>query len=134
MNEEKPSANIIQGPWKKGRKVVVPDPDETAKIQEDLFFADELTQQLLVQMIHTMSENSFNVGSESFIRSTAFIIECVKASIYKELDLDHPMNSLIDIVTKVTIDENDQLQGSVDPRVIYELSERIDNDPEPEFS
>ena len=92
------------------------------------------TQNCRDKAAQIMSENSFNVGSESFIRSTAFIIECVKASIYKELDLDHPMNSLIDIVTKVTIDENDQLQGSVDPRVIYELSERIDNDPEPEVS
>ncbi len=130
----KKGADIIQGPWKKGRKVVIPDPNETAKIQEDLFFAEELTEELMVQMIHTMSENGFDINNEGFIRSMGFTVECVKASIYKELELEHPMISLMDIVTKVTIDENDQLQGSVDARVLHELSEKINNEPDPEIS
>ena len=82
------TADIIKGPWRKGRKIVIPDPNETIEIEEDLMFADNLTEQIMVQLIHTMSENGFDINNESFIRSMAFVIETLKASIYKELELE----------------------------------------------
>jgi hypothetical protein len=127
------TADIIKGPWRKGRKIVIPDPNETIEIEEDLMFADNLTEQIMVQLIHTMSENGFDINNESFIRSMAFVIETLKASIYKELELEHPMSSLMDIVSKVTLDKDNRMQGSIDPKVLYELSEQID-EPDPEIS
>ena len=44
MTDEKSSAEITQGPWKGLRKVVIPDVEETRKIQEDIMFANELTE------------------------------------------------------------------------------------------
>ena len=53
---EKPSAEIIQGPWgKTKRKVKLPDKDVVA-MQENLAFADDLTETLMVQLIHTLHE------------------------------------------------------------------------------
>jgi len=127
------TADIIKGPWRKGRKIVIPDPNETIEIEEDLMFADNLTEQIMVQLIHTMSENGFDINNESFIRSMAFVIETLKASIYKELELEHPMSSLMDIVSKVTLDKDNRMQGSIDPKILYELSEQID-EPDPEIS
>ena len=61
---------------KNGREVKLPDTDviDCRKYP----FAEELTQSLMVQMIHTMSENSIDVGQKTFIRDMAMIIALVK--------------------------------------------------------
>ena len=43
------------------KEVVVPDVDVVA-LQENMMFADDLTETLLVQMIHTMGENGINIS------------------------------------------------------------------------
>ena len=103
---EKLSAEIIQGPWPKTkRKVKLPDKDVIA-LQENIAFADHLTEQLMIQMIHTIGENGYNVSEKSFIGSMGFIIETVKASLYKEMGLKHPMTRMMDILTAISDDED----------------------------
>ena len=58
---ENNGAEIIQGPWKKSkREVKLPDKG-VIKLQETIDFVDELTQTLIVQMIHTIKENEIDV-------------------------------------------------------------------------
>ena len=95
------TADVIQGPWKKGKKVVVPDQDEVLRLQEDMAFADEMTQQIMIQLVHTMNENGFDIDRKSFIQSMGFVIECIKGSIYKEMNLKHPMIPLMDVVSNL---------------------------------
>ena len=103
---EKLSAEIIQGPWPKTkRKVKLPDKDVIA-LQENIAFADHLTEQLMIQMIHTIGENGYNVSEKSFIGSMGFIIETVKASLYKEMGLKHPLSRMMDILTAISDDED----------------------------
>ena len=74
---EKKSAEIIQGPWKGSkRKIKLPDND-VIELQETIEFVDDLTQTLIVQMIHTIKENEIDVEAESFVQNMAFIIEMV---------------------------------------------------------
>ena len=64
----KENDNVIQGPWSKSkRKVKVPD-EEILKLQEHAAFAEELNQNIIVQMVQTMGENDIDVTDESFIR------------------------------------------------------------------
>ena len=128
MNEEKPSANIIQGPWKKGRKVVVPDPDETAKIQEDIMFASELSEEIVVNVVHALSENGIDISNKGFIKNLGFLVETLKATIYKELHLSHELNFLIDKMTHLTENENKQLESSLRLEILEKLIESLDND------
>ena len=80
MTEEN-DPKVIQGPWpKSGRKVKIPD-DNSMQLQDDIEFAEELTQTVIVQMIHTMGENGIHVTEESFIRDIGFIIEVTKGVI-----------------------------------------------------
>ena len=60
---------------KKKREVVVPDVDVIESIQENIMFADDLTETLLVQMIHTMGENGVDISSKSFIKDISFVVE-----------------------------------------------------------
>ena len=101
--EKKQTAEVIQGPWPKtNRKVKIPDID-LIKLQENIAFADHLTETVMVQMIHTIGENGYDINGKKFIGNMAFIIETVKASLYDELGLDHPMVTIMKAVTNTTI-------------------------------
>ena len=104
--------NVIQGPWKK-RNVKVPD-EEAVKLREQLLFAEELTEQVMVQMIHTINENGFDVDSNEFLHDMGFIIECVKSVVYREMGLQHPMTDIMKQLTVSTIDETNTLSTELD--------------------
>ena len=100
-NNEKQSAEIIQGPWKGSkRKVKLPDSD-VIELKETIDFVDDLTQTLIVQMIHTIKENDIDVEKESFVQNMAFIIEMVRAALLKEMSLDTNMTKIMDVLFEV---------------------------------
>ena len=134
----KENANVISGPWKvkSKREVVVPDIDVIA-LQENIMFADDLTESLLVQMIHTMGENGVDVSSTDFIKDISFVIEAVKGVIYRDMGLSHPMSDMMSQFTAVTMDEGNNPHGLVDLESIQKVKITKDDDsseqePEPE--
>ena len=99
------SATIIKGPWKKQskKKVKVPKEDSLqTQLQEDLIFADDLTEHLMVQLIHTMGENGFELKDPKFIRDIGFISECCKSIIFREIGLTHPIQPIIEKIMNKT--------------------------------
>ena len=133
----KENANVISGPWKvkSKREVVVPDIDVIA-LQENIMFADDLTESLLVQMIHTMGENGVDVSSTDFIKDISFVIEAVKGVIYRDMGLSHPMSDMMSQFTDVTMDEGNNPHGLVDLESIQKVKITKDDDsseqgPEP---
>ena len=127
----KEDANVIKGPWKQRskREVVVPDVDVVA-IQENMMFADDLTESLLVQMIHTMSENGVDISSKSFIKDISFVVESVKGAIYRDMDLFHPMSGIMETLTEVTTDDNNTPHGKLNIELIEKLSIKKDEGEE----
>ena len=127
----KEDANVIKGPWrqKSKREVVVPDVDVVA-IQENMMFADDLTESLLVQMIHTMSENGVDISSKSFIKDISFVVESVKGAIYRDMQLFHPMNGIMETLTEVTTDDNNTPHGKLNLELIEKLSIKKDEGEE----
>ena len=103
MNMDKKSKNIIQFPKKfKGkREIKLPDYD-VMQLNEDVAFADNLTEGLIVQIVHILNENGIQVSDKKFISDLAFIIESLKSSIYRDLDITHDMQELMDefMITK----------------------------------
>ena len=100
---DKKSKNIIQFPKKfKGkREIKLPDYD-VMQLNEDVAFADNLTEGLIVQIVHILNENGIQVSDKKFISDLAFIIESLKSSIYRDLDITHDMQELMDefMITK----------------------------------
>ena len=128
-NENK-SAQIIQGPWKKSkRKVKLPDND-AIKLQETIEFVDDLTQTLIVQMIHTIKENEIDVEKESFVQNMSFVIEIVRASILKEMSLNNNMIKIIDILYEIIFNSSSDIDDF--KLVILKIREE-DNDESPEL-
>ena len=113
MTEEN-DPKVIQGPWpKSGSKVKVPD-DGMMQLQDDIAFAEELNQTVIVQMIHTMGENGIHVTEESFIKDIGFIIEVTKGVIYRSMGIPYPTQKLLEVFVNTEIDADKSLRSEVD--------------------
>ena len=97
--EEK--GKVIIGPWENS-SLTAPELSEeehkereVKRMKEDFQSMDILTESLIVQMIHTLKEQDFDISSTHFIRDVAFLNECVKAMLHREYGYEHPMTDLI---------------------------------------
>ena len=130
---EKPSAEIIQGPWgKTKRKVKLPD-ESAIELQERLAFAEELTQTVIIQMMHTLGENNINISEKAFVRDAALLIEMTKGSIYRSLELKHPTQKLFEQLVEITIDPDNSIATEVNQDLMEEYIKLFGNDDDPEI-
>ena len=127
---------MIKGPWlaKSGREVKLPDTDVIA-MQQDIQFAEELTQSLMVQMIHTMSENGIDVSEKTFIRDMAMVISMVNGSIYRDMGMPHITHKFMEEYVDININEDNVFETEVDFETITELANLVEeDDDDPEIS
>ena len=127
MNMDKKSKNIIQFPKKfKGkREIKLPDYD-VMQLNEDVAFADNLTEGLIVQIVHILNENCIQVSDKKFISDLAFIIESLKSSIYRDLDITHDMQELMDefMITKFD-DKTKKMNTTFDMELIPKFLKKV---------
>ena len=127
---EKKGAEIIQGPWK-GSKRKVKLPDKNAiELQETISFVDDLTQTLIVQMIHTIKENEIDVEAESFVQNMAFIIEMVRATLLKEMSLNTNMTKIMDALFEIIFNSDSDIDDFKSIMTKMRMEEDDNNDPE----
>ena len=108
MTDEKDKKdNVVQGPWgeqpenngewiKDGLDNALEKNTTTLKMQEKLSRIDALSESLMVQMIHTMSEQGYDISNESFILDIGFLSETLKAILSRQEKLPHVVQGLID--------------------------------------
>jgi len=127
--------NVVKGPWseKSGREVKLPNKDIIA-LQQDMQFAGELAQSLIVQMIHTMEENGIDISENSFIRDVAMIIELVHGTIYRDMDLIHPTHKFMEEFVEIVINADNSFETEVDFDTITNLVDMLEDDDDPEVS
>lgn len=90
------------------------------ELQQDLLFADHLTEGLVVNMIHNMSENGIETDNEDFIRDIAFLIEIVKSALHRDMGITHPLQEVVD--TFVTSQqEGKKISVSFDPQLMKDI-------------
>ena len=127
MNMDKKNKNIIQFPKKfKGkREIKLPDYD-VMQLNEDVAFADNLTEGLIVQIVHILNENGIQVSNKQFISDLAFIIESLKSSIYRDLDITHDMQELMDefMITKFD-DKTKKMNTTFDMELIPKFLKKV---------
>ena len=125
---------MIKGPWlaKGGRQVKLPDKDIVA-LRQKLQFAEELSESLIVQLIHTMGENGIDISDNSFVRDMSMVIELVQGSIYRDLELEHPTHKFMEEFVDITLLPDNTIETEVDFDTINKLTnilEEEDDDPE----
>lgn len=126
---------MVKGPWpvKSGREVKLPNEDIIA-MQQNIQFAEELTQSLMVQMIHTMSENGIDVSAKTFIRDMAMVISLVNGSIYRDMGMAHITQKFMEEYVNIDEEDDGSFETEVNFETIVELANLIEDDDDPEVS
>ena len=126
-NEKRESAQIIQGPWKKRKQKNL---EAALEIREAMRFSEELAEECMLQMIQTFAENEIDISEKSFIRDCGYLIEVVKATIYRDSDLCHPMQRMIELCTDLTIDPDNSVHSELDMDKLIDIIENEDASPD----
>lgn len=92
--------NVIKGPWENKKEVKISDIDGLEVI-ENLKFADDLTEGLMIQILTNFRENNIDVSDKRFSPDIAFMIETLKAVIHRSMGYDHPLHVIMSSVLKV---------------------------------
>jgi len=106
MTEEKQSAKIIKGPWK-NHKIKAPSLEELDRLQ-DLAFIDELSENVMVNLIYTLGENNVDIGDKEFLQDIAFTIESLKSTLFRARGIPHPLTNIIRSISEISVEENDE--------------------------
>ena len=131
-NEKPASNNILQGPWKKIKKVKIPE-NRISDIQEEMAFIEELSESAIVQMVYTLGDNGVNIGAKNFFQNIAFIVESLKCTLYEEKGWFHPLTPIIKNISEVTVEDSDThetitLRLNVDKLTTLAKKMKLDND------
>ena len=128
------NGNVVQGPWPKTkRKVKLPD-ESAIELQERLAFAEELTQTVIIQMMHTLGENNIDISEKAFVRDVALLIEFTKGSIYRSMGLVHPTQKLFEQLVEITVDPDNSIATEVDQDLLKKYINSFGDDDDSEIS
>ena len=115
MTDEKDNNvdNVIYGPW--GSEPVSNKYDKSTsnwikqkydreldknnsqlQMKEKLAKIDIITENIMVQMIHTMSENGYDITDEQFILDVGFLSEVIKGTLSRQEGLPHIIQGFIE--------------------------------------
>ena len=127
------NGNVVQGPWPKTkRKVKLPD-ESAIELQERLAFAEELTQTVIIQMMHTLGENNIDISEKAFVRDIALLIEFTKGSIYRSMGLAHPTHGLFEQLVEITVDPDNTIATEMNIDLLEECIKVFGDDDDPEI-
>ena len=93
MADDNDKGIILQGPWKRVKTV---KKSQTEKISNDMAFAEDVAESVMIPMIHGLSENGVDIKTDEFVREVGFINEIVKSVMYRTMKYTHPMTALVD--------------------------------------
>ena len=82
-------------------------------------------------MIHTMGENKIDVGEKDFIRDVGLLIEFVKGTIYRSMELPHITQKIFESFVEVTVDTDNNIHSEVNSDLMmkfFELCKEKNND------
>ena len=132
-NEKPASNNILQGPWKKIKKVKIPK-NTIFDTQQEMAFIEELAESVIVQMVYTLGDNGVNVGTKDFFQNIAFLVESLKCTLYEEKGWFHPLTPIIKNISEVSVEDSDSdeetitLRFNIDKLTALAKKMNLDND------
>ena len=101
MENDSNKSNVVVGPWPDSSPLVVTDSNlkkskKTREqiIEEEMVMVDSLSENIMIQLIQSLKENSVDITSTEFVRDIAFLNESLKSVLFRELGYEHPLSDL----------------------------------------
>ena len=74
--------------------------DEARQIKEDKF-VEQITESLILDIIHVLQENVVDTKTDVFLRDLAIVIESIKGLLKRDFGRKHPMQTIADSIAKI---------------------------------
>jgi|TARA_B110000914_G_C15397076_1_gene415317 hypothetical protein len=106
--KEKIVADIIKFPTKNFHST----PEMTAEEEQKMILlsnrraADNVAEGLAIDILSVLQDQITNMQSAEFIADLAFLIEVIKSTLHREMNLHHPVQDIIAKVCKVQTTKN----------------------------
>ena len=116
---DKKDDNIIVGPWtgepvdnnadwiKKKYDKALEKNNVQLKMQGKLDKIEILTEDIMIQLIHTLRENGYNLSDERFLLDIGFLSEVIKGTISRQESVPHVIQGLVDNLMTPDKTQND---------------------------
>jgi len=121
--EKKKMNNVVMFPAHKARKPKTDlaskqSEEQASKIKEDLFI-EQLVEEFTLDFIHVLQENAITMKNETFLRDLAVVIESIKSLIKRDFKKKHPMQSITDVLAKISVLPNGKKVTDMDYGKIF---------------
>ena len=105
--EKKKMNNVVMFPAHKARKPKTDlaskqSEEQASKIKENIFI-EQLVEEFTLDFIHVLQENAITMKNETFLRDLAVVIESIKSLIKRDFKKKHPMQSITDVLAKISV-------------------------------
>ena len=74
--------------------------DEAKQIKEEKF-VEQITESLILDIIHVLQENVVDTKTDVFLRDLAIVIESIKGLLKRDFGRKHPMHTISDSLAKI---------------------------------
>lgn len=122
-------SNVVKGPWKRAKRV---EPSETDKMYEDIEWSEEVTESVMVPLIHNLAENGVDFKTGSFIGEIGFVNETIKSILYRTMGYKHDMTALVEMTMKTNPIGEDPWPPTFNHELVSEIISKNNNDSEDE--
>jgi hypothetical protein len=85
-----------------------------AKQKSTLKFADSITEEMTGNMIEDLENSGVDVETKHFIKDFSMVVDCLKATIYRHFELEHPLHEFIDTNVKMISKKTGELIEDVE--------------------
>ena len=75
--------------------------EEEARLIKEEKFVEQITESLILDIIHVLQENAVETKSDIFLRDLAIIIESIKSLLKRDFGIEHPMHNITDAIVRI---------------------------------
>ena len=122
-------SNVVKGPWKRAKRV---EPSATDKMYEDIEWSEEVTESVMVPLIHNLAENGVDFKTGSFVGEIGFVNETIKSILYRTMGYKHDMTALVEMTMKTNPIGEDPWPPTFNHELVSEIISKNNNDSEDE--
>ena len=99
--------------------------EEISRIQllNDKRTADQLSESLAIDILTVLQEHISDMQKNEFIADLAILIEMIKSTLYREHDLKHPIQEIIEKIATVKVLQNGEKVTELNYRPILNKEE-----------
>ena len=119
--------NVIKGPWSKAKIITK---SQTDKIANDMMFADDVSESVMIPLIHGLGENGVDIKTDAFVAEIGFINEVIRSVIFRTMKYPHPLHTLISSIMSTKTESVEDVYSKFDADILEKLIKTLEDKKE----